>query len=121
MTVRSLKALADPTRLHIVQFLAACCCSQADLDDQGDVYSPTAGEVCCHITGLDKINSTISHHLHELAEAGLIQIERHGKAMRCRLVLGRFAELSEAVSALARANKSCCTSCEVSVQRGTPS
>lgn len=85
MMVQRLRALADPTRMRIVAFLANCCCSTAALREDGDVEGATAGEVCCHITGIDKITSTISHHLHELAGAGLIQIERRGKAMVCTL------------------------------------
>lgn len=80
-----LKALADPTRLGIVEFLSTSCCGSATLNDEGGVIGPTAGEVCCHITGVSKVSSTISHHLHELADAGLIKLERRGKSMACNL------------------------------------
>ena len=62
------KALGDPTRLRIFDFLRSKCCAVA-LEASGDVRpvaGPSVGEVCCHVTGLDKINSTISHHLKEL-------------------------------------------------------
>jgi ArsR family transcriptional regulator len=81
----SLKALSDPTRLHIVEFLSRCCCGQAAVRDNGDVEGPTAGEVCCHINGAEKITSTVSHHLHELEAAGLIRMERRGKTSVCTL------------------------------------
>jgi ArsR family transcriptional regulator len=79
------RALGDPTRLRIYSFLRSRCCAVA-LGDEGDVHplqGPTVGEVCCHITGLDRISSTISHHLRELRLAGLITVERRGKYMVC--------------------------------------
>jgi ArsR family transcriptional regulator len=83
---KALKALADPTRFRIVEFLSEMCCGEASVDEQGGVYArPTASEVCCHLTGVEKITSTISHHLHELENAGLISIERQGKRMLCTL------------------------------------
>ncbi len=79
------KALGDPTRLRIFEFLCRQCCPVA-VENNGDVrpvLGPTVGEVCCHVTSADRINSTISHHLKELRLAGLITVERHGKNMIC--------------------------------------
>ena len=79
------KALGDPTRLRIFDFLRVQCCPVA-VGADGEVRSecgPTAGEVCCHLTGQPEINSTISHHLKELRLAGLITMERRGKTMVC--------------------------------------
>ena len=58
-----LRALADPTRVQIVTLLAQ-----------------RPGEVCvCDITGnFDLDQSTISHHLRLLRQAGIIDSVRHG-------------------------------------------
>src|SRR5215216_3115352 len=57
-----LKALADPTRLGIVNCLAS------------------SGEACvCDLTdGFGLSQPTISHHLKILREAGLIEVDRRG-------------------------------------------
>ena len=90
------KALGDPTRLRIFDFLRAQCCAVA-VGEGGEVEptcGPTAGEVCCHITGQAEINSTISHHLKELRLAGLITMERRGKTMVCGVSRGPAAQLA---------------------------
>jgi ArsR family transcriptional regulator len=79
------KALGDPTRLRIFDFLRSCCGPVA-VEESGAVRpvdGPTVGEVCCHVTGAEQINSTISHHLKELRLAGLITVERRGRHMVC--------------------------------------
>jgi ArsR family transcriptional regulator len=58
------RALADPKRFQILQRIA------------DSKVSPTCSCVC-DWTGLAP--ATISHHLKELDEAGLIKIERRGK------------------------------------------
>jgi ArsR family transcriptional regulator len=73
------KALGDPTRLAIVNQLAA------------------ADEVCvCHLVpdaGLSQ--PTISHHLRLLRDAGLVTSERRGTWAYYRLVPQAIAELSD--------------------------
>ncbi|MBS1727887.1 MAG: winged helix-turn-helix transcriptional regulator [Armatimonadetes bacterium] len=110
MIARSLKALGDPTRREIVEFLTRSCCGSAAVLEDGGIEGPTASEVCCHITGQDKINSTISHHLHELADANLIQIQRRGKAMVCTVCRDNLSALGEYFATLAatQPEEGCC-------------
>jgi ArsR family transcriptional regulator len=94
------KALGDPTRLRIFTFLRGCCCPVA-LDEEGDVRpvtGPTVGEVCCSITGIDHVTSTLSHHLKELREAGLICMERRGKNILCAVRPEVTSELAAVLS-----------------------
>jgi ArsR family transcriptional regulator len=111
MTLLVLKALADPTRMHIVEFLAGSVCGRVNiLDEEGGVEGPTAGEVCCHITGADKINSTISHHLHELEAAGIVRLDKRGKTTVCTLIPSSLVGLSESLTKLASGDNQsgCC-------------
>lgn len=81
------KALGDPTRLRIFQFLRDCCGPVA-VGEEGEVrpvQGPTVGEVCCHVLGTEKIPSSLSFHLKELRLAGLISMERRGKNMICSI------------------------------------
>ncbi|MFZ4507375.1 MAG: ArsR/SmtB family transcription factor [Fimbriimonas sp.] len=81
------KALGDPTRLRIYNYLRSCNAT-VEVDDQGavrPVVEPTVGEVCCHITGVERITSTLSFHLKELRLAGLILCEKRGKNMICNV------------------------------------
>jgi ArsR family transcriptional regulator len=110
------KALGDPTRLRIFDFLRGCCCPVA-VEESGDVRpvdGPTVGEVCCTVTGAEQITSTVSRHLRELKLAGLITIERRGKNMICGVNQQALDELSgyfaASVSVQATTNSSggCC-------------
>lgn len=101
------KALGDPTRLRIFEFLRGCC--PVAVEPTGGVRTvcfsrpdgttgaqpPSVGEICCHITGEERITSTLSHHLKELRLAGLLTVQRAGKHMI-------YAVNPEAVAVLAR-------------------
>jgi ArsR family transcriptional regulator, arsenate/arsenite/antimonite-responsive transcriptional repressor len=104
------KALGDPTRLAIFEFLK-CCETEVAVGEQGEVSrteGPTAGQVCCHVTGLDKVTSTISFHLKELRNAGLIQMERQGKRMVCAIDLTAVQELGNYLSKCEISTEECC-------------
>lgn len=101
------KALGDPTRLRIFEFLRGCCpvavertggvrcVSFTRPDGKNQEQPPSVGEICCHITGEERITSTLSHHLKELRLAGLLTVQRAGKHMI-------YSVNPEAVSVLAR-------------------
>ena len=81
------KALGDPTRARIFEFLCSKC-NPVALDDSGDVrpvQGVTVGAVCCHVTGSEQFSSTVSFHIKELRLAGLIHAEKNGKFMVCSL------------------------------------
>ena len=106
------RALGDPTRLRIFQFLAGCCGPVA-VEETGDVRrveGATVGEVCCRVTGGERITSTISHHLRELRLAGLITTERRGRHILCRLNRDVVAALANYLAGAARGDGSdgCC-------------
>lgn len=111
MSAKVFKALSDPTRLHIVEFLSSVCCRRASINDEGGVEGPTAGEVCCHITGAEKITSTVSHHLHELEAAGIVSLEKRGKSTLCTLNPESLLELAAQINRLAAGigKCGCCT------------
>jgi ArsR family transcriptional regulator len=77
------KALADPTRVAIVNRLAG------------------AGEVCvCNLVAeFDLSQPTVSHHLRLLREAGLVEAERRGTWAYYRLVPEAIDGLRAALAA----------------------
>src|SRR5438874_10424897 len=77
------KALADPTRVAIVNRLAA------------------ADEVCVcdFVASLDLAQPTISHHLKVLRDAGLVEASRRGTWAYYRLVPEAVGALRDALGA----------------------
>lgn len=78
------KALADPARLRLLSLIAsapdgtACSC---------DLEAPVG-----------KSQSTVSHHLAVLADAGLITKEKVGRWVNCTVVPERLAALRDALA-----------------------
>ena len=73
------RALSNPNRLRIFLRLVSCCppgtkCS-TDM-----ALRQCVGELC---KGLEIDPSTVSHHVRELRQSGLIRMERRGKKMLC--------------------------------------
>ena len=77
------KALSNPNRLKIFMRLTSCC-----LPGTVTSINPSTGEAGCACVGelgqdLEIVPSTISHHIKELRQAGLIRVERRGQKMEC--------------------------------------
>lgn len=73
------KALSNPNRLRIFLRLISCCspgtkCS-ADI-----ALGQCVSDLC---KGLEIDSSTVSHHIRELRQSGLIRMERRGKNILC--------------------------------------
>ncbi|MBS1704570.1 MAG: helix-turn-helix transcriptional regulator [Armatimonadetes bacterium] len=104
------KALGDPTRLRIFEFLRTCAGPVA-VGEEGEVRpveGPTVGEVCCQVTGADKITSTVSFHLKELRNAGLISMEKRGKNMICSIDGDAVRRLADYLDGKRRDGSDCC-------------
>ena len=72
------KALANPNRLQVFMRLAGCC--QPGETTQACTIKTCVGDLT---QGLDIAPSTVSHHLKELRQAGLIHMERSGQTIDC--------------------------------------
>ncbi len=85
----TLKAIADPARLRLLNFIAA----------------QPSGEACvCHFTEpLGLSQPTVSHHLKLLYAAGLLERERRGTWVYYRIIPERLEALRSALSLPARA------------------
>ena len=78
------KVLSDPSRLRLLSMIAN---SEAD-----------EACVCDLVDAIDRSQPTVSHHLGQLAEAGLIEREKRGKWAWYRVVPERLEALRAALS-----------------------
>ena len=80
-----LKALAEPTRLRLISLIAA---------------HGAAGQACvCDLTepvGLSQ--PTVSHHMKQLVDAGLVTREQRGKWAYYRLIPDTLADLARLIT-----------------------
>ncbi|MFB5660945.1 ArsR/SmtB family transcription factor [Alteribacillus sp. HJP-4] len=72
------KALSNEHRLHVFLYLAKYCIP-GELSTEREMRL-TVGELG---EGLNIAPSTVSHHLKELRQAGLIRMDRKGKNIEC--------------------------------------
>jgi ArsR family transcriptional regulator, arsenate/arsenite/antimonite-responsive transcriptional repressor len=72
------KALSNPNRLGLFLQLVSCC-------PPGTICSATEARRYVGVLGeeLDINQSTVSHHIKELRQAGLVRVERRGKNVEC--------------------------------------
>ncbi len=75
------KALSHPQRLRILLKLAECR-DPAACDPTDEGMSRCVGDLG---DGLEVTPSTVSHHLKELRQAGLMHIQRRGQRIECRV------------------------------------
>jgi DNA-binding transcriptional ArsR family regulator len=85
------KALSNPNRLDIFLRLVSCCPpgTQCSSDAEARRYVGELGEK------LSITLSTVSHHIKELRQAGLIRVERRGKNIECWVDEEALKSLSE--------------------------
>ena len=75
------KALADPVRLKLLSLIAA---------------APEGTACSCNLEEpVGKTQSTVSHHLSLLADAGLITKEKVGRWVNCTIIPERLAQLRD--------------------------
>ncbi len=86
------KALASPHRLGIYMRLVNCCEPGTKCSTDASDQETCVGEVA---EGLKLAPSTVSHHLKELRQAGLIEMEKQGQRSYCWVKPEALEELSE--------------------------
>jgi len=90
-----LKLLGDPTRFKILQFLAAPVESYCTRDD---------GVCGCDLEAyLELTQPTVSHHMKQLVDAGLVTGERRGRWVYYELVPEALRELATTLEGFAAA------------------
>jgi ArsR family transcriptional regulator len=94
---RVFRALADENRLAILQLLRRRCGSACDVSEQG--AQQTVSEIA---EEFDLALSTVSHHIKELRNAGLILCEKQGQRVHCSM---NYEMLAKAESFLQRSAK----------------
>lgn len=87
------RALGDPVRLRIFEFLRRCSRGEVEMDDTGacrPAGSASVGDVCCRV---ECSESNVSHHLKELRLAGLVRTEKRGRWIYCSVCPDALARI----------------------------
>ncbi len=89
--VSIMKALSNPHRMEMLRAIfkedASVCC---ETSSAGVERCSGIGDIA---DGMRLAPSTISHHLKELARAGLIKVERNGQSVRITPTTGSLESL----------------------------
>jgi ArsR family transcriptional regulator, arsenate/arsenite/antimonite-responsive transcriptional repressor len=85
---RTFKALADPTRVRLLSLIAA--------HDAGEAC------ICDLIDPVGLAQPTVSHHMKQLADAGLVTREQRGKWAYYRIVNDALSALAVAITPAAQ-------------------
>lgn len=86
------KALSNPNRLTLFKRLMSCCAPGTVCSTTDEAVRYCVGELG---KGLGIAPSTVSHHLKELSQAGLIQTKRQGKTIHCWIEPSVLNELGQ--------------------------
>jgi ArsR family transcriptional regulator, arsenate/arsenite/antimonite-responsive transcriptional repressor len=89
---RMFRALGNPNRLRL--FMNLLEESKLDLA-KGRIHDCFLVKL---LAGIDLGAATVSHHVKELSDAGLIQTQREGKQLICSVDPKGFAQLRDALS-----------------------
>ena len=85
------KALSNPNRLRIFMRLV-CCCAPGTVCENAAGMRRCVGELG---EELDISPSTVSHHIKELRQAGLIKTQRRGQNIECWVDPKTLSELAK--------------------------
>lgn len=84
---RALAAIGSPVRLRLLLELATCCAPGSACDAKGDACcGPSDGEESCVGRIAEAVHvapSTVSHHIKELRDAGVIWCLKQGRRVCC--------------------------------------
>ena len=93
------KALADPTRLAVFNCIRCCGPACAYSTTEGTCCGECGGTAACAIRcEVPCAPSTLTHHLNELRDAGLIETEKRGRIVYCKVRVEALAAVAAFVS-----------------------
>lgn len=86
------KALSNPQRLQIFLRLATCCVADGSISVENEELRLCVGDLG---EDLGISASTVSHHLKELRNSGLMEVERKGQRIECWITSGTLQFLAD--------------------------